>query len=315
MTKLAVVHPTTLLGKELRERLDERQDWWDDVALLTTDEEELGTLTEARGAAAIVGRADPIELEGIDLAFFCGPMARNRALLAELPNETTAVVLSPDATRGDGLPVVAGVNLEQASPGQVMISPHPGAIALSHLLHPLLALEVREAVATLVQPVSMLEERALHELFEQTRKLLNFAQPEPGVFGHQLAFNLLPLAGDADAVVGHLGAVLGEHLEVAVQIVQGGIFHGFAVSLYARFERDPGSDALRAALKRAPHVELARKPQHVGPIDAANHPEVLVGRVHPDPRQPGGYWLWAAMDNLTRGGALNAIEIAEAVLD
>jgi aspartate-semialdehyde dehydrogenase len=314
LTKLAVVHPTTLLGKELRERLDAQPSLGDDVALLTTDEEELGTLTEVRGGAAMVGRADPDALEGIDLAFFCGPIAANRPLLDGLPNDTTAVVLSLDATRGDGLPVVAGVNLEAASPGQVLVSPHPGAIAIAHLLHPLASLRLEQAVATLVQPASMREEPALHELFEQTRRVLTFGQQEPGLFGHQLAFNLLPIDGDADAVVGHLGAVLGESLDVTVQIVQGGVFHGFAVSLYARFAGDPGADGVRAALKRAAHVEMARKPQHLGPIDVAARGEVLVGRIHPDPRHPGGYWLWAAMDNLTRGGALNALEIAAAVL-
>jgi aspartate-semialdehyde dehydrogenase len=314
MTRLAIVHPTTLLGKELRERLDESPDWWDDLSLLTSDDEELGTLTEVRGAAAVVVRADAEALEGVDLAFFCGPMARNRPLLESLPSETTAVVLSPDATRGDGLPVVAGVNLEDASPGQVLVSPHPGAVAVAELLHPLVALGLESAVATLVQPASMLEEPALHELFEQTRKALNFARPEPGIFGHQLAFNLLPNAGDPDSVVALAGAILGDELDLAVQIVQGGVFHGFAISLYLRLARDPGAEALRAVLKKAPHVELARKPGHLGPLDAAAHAGIQVGRIHPDPRHPGSYWLWAAMDNLTRGGALNAIEIAQAAL-
>jgi aspartate-semialdehyde dehydrogenase len=314
MTKLAIVHPTTLLGKELREHLGEHASLGDDLVLLTTREDELGTLTEVRGRAAVVGRADPDELEGVELAFFAGPMAVNRALLEALPDATTAVVLSPDATRGDGVPVIAGVNLEAAAPGQVLISPHPAAIALAHLLHPLAGLRLERASATLVQPASMREEPALHELFEQTRKILTFSAQEPGLFGHQLAFNLMPIEGDADAVVGHLAAVLGEDLDLSVHIVQGGVFHGFAVSLYVRFTADPGAEEVRAALRRAPHVELARKPQHLGPIDAAGGGDVMVGRLHPDPRHPGGYWVWAAMDNLTRGGALNAIEIAAAVL-
>jgi aspartate-semialdehyde dehydrogenase len=314
MTKLAVVHPTTLLGKELRERLDEPGALGDDLVLLTTDEGELGTLTEVRGGAAIVGRADALALEGIDVAFFAGPLADSRELLAALPADTTAIVLSPDATRGDGIPVIAGVNLEAAEPGQVLISPHPGAIALAHLLHPLAELRLEQASATLVQPASMRGEPALHELFEQARKALTFAKQQPGIFGHQLVFNLLPIDGDADALVGQLNATLGEDLDVAVQIVQGGVFHGFALSLYVRFASDPGVEAVRSVLKRAPHVELVRKPQHLGPIDAASQANVLVGRLHPDPRHPGGYWIWAAMDNLTRGGALNGLAIAEAVL-
>ncbi len=240
MTKLAVVHPTTLLGKELRERLDEPGALGDDLVLLTTDEGELGTLTEVRGGAAIVGRADALALEGIDVAFFAGP---RRPAASCWPRCLPTPPLSccrptpraPTASRS-----IAGVNLEAAQPGQVLISPHPGAIALAHLLHPLAELGLEEARATLVQPASMREEAALHELFEQARKALNFGKQQPGIFGHQLVFNLLPIDGDADALVGQLNSTLGEDLDVAVQIVQGGVFHGFSISLYVRFASDPG---------------------------------------------------------------------------
>lgn len=309
------MRPTTLLGKELRTALDQRPDLWDQLRLLSNDENEVGTLTEARGEAAIVARADAEALEGVALAFFCGPIEANRALLADLPDATTAVVLSPDANRGDGLPIVAGVNLADAAPGRVLVSPHPGAIALAHLLHPLRPLGLQQAVATLVQPVSMWDGEALDQLFEQTKKLITFSEPAPGVFGHQLAFNLLPLRAAAEQLAGELAALLGEELDVTAHVVQGGIFHGFALSLYVRFDADPGMVALRGALSRQPNVELVRRPEHLGPLAAAESSAVLVGRIEKDTRHAGGYWLWAVMDNLTRGGALNAVEIAAAVLE
>ncbi len=315
MTTLALVHPANLLGKELRERLERRRQLWQELRLLTTREEEVGTLTEVRGAAAMVRRLEPEELEGVEVAFLCGAMAANRPLLAELPSETTAILLSPDATRGDGLPVVDGVNLEDATAGQVLVSPHPGAVALAHLLHPLRALHLEAAVATLVQPASMHEEAGIDELFEQTRRLLAFSDRKPtAVFGHQLAFNLLPVAGGGDHLLGHLGALFGEELDLALQIVQGGVFHAFAASVYLRFPSDPGAAAVRAALAAHPQVKLARDADHLGPTDAAVSEQLLVGHLRPDPRHAGAYWAWAVMDNLTRGGALNAIAIAEAVL-
>ncbi|HZI63277.1 MAG TPA: Asd/ArgC dimerization domain-containing protein, partial [Thermoanaerobaculia bacterium] len=252
-------------------------------------------------------------LEGVDLAFFCGDIEGNRPLLDRLPSETTAIVLSPDATRGDGVPVVAGINLDEATVGQVLISPHPGAVALAHLLFPLQPLGLESAVATLVQPVSMREEPALHELFEQTRRILSFSDQRPGMFGKQLAFNLLPAAAAAN-LTGELSGLVGGELELAVQVVQGGVFHGFALSVYTRFGGDPGLAAVREALRRHPHLELVRRPELLGPIDAAGKDAVLVGLIEPEPRRAGGYWLWAVMDNLTRGGALNALEIAAAVL-
>jgi aspartate-semialdehyde dehydrogenase len=314
VTTVALMHPNTLLGKELREGLERRRPLWQEMRLLTTHEDEEGTLTEVRGAAAVVRRFEPEDLEGVDVAFFCGAMAINRAALAELPSSATAILLAPDATRGDGLPVVAGINLEAATAGQVLVSPHPGAIALAHLLHPLKPLHLESAVATLVQPASMREEAGIDELVEQTRRILAFSDQKPTtVFGHQLAFNLLPAAGGSDHLVGHLAALLGEEIDLALQVVQGGVFHAFAASVYLGFQSDPGP-ALRAALGRHPAVRLARQPAHLGPIDAASNDQLLVGEVRPDPRHPGAYWAWAVMDNLTRGGALNALLIAEAVL-
>lgn len=316
MTSLAILHPGTLLGKELRQRLEGHpQLAAERLRLLTTRVDEAGLLTEAAGAAAVVTRFAPDDLAGIDLAFFCGTIAETRPLLADLPSETTAIVLAPDATRGDGLPVVAGINLDAAMAGQVLVSPHPGAVALAHLLHPLRELGLEQAVATLVQPASIQEEAGLHELFEQTRSILAFAaQPPSPTFRHQLAFNLLPTAGVSDPVVGQLGALLGEEVRVALQIVKGSVFHGFSLSVHTTFGTDPGAGAIRSALRASPVVEIFDRPDFLGPIDAAQSEQVLLGHVHADPRQAGAYWLWATMDNLTAGGALNALAIAEAVL-
>lgn len=316
MTSLAVLHPATLLGKELRQRLEAHpQLATGRLRLLTTRAEEAGTLTEAAGGAAVVTMFEADDLAGTDIVFFCGPIAETRPLLAELPSETTAIVLSPDATRGDGLPVVAGINSDAAMAGQVLISPHPGAVALAHLLHPLRRLGLEQAVATLIQPASLHEEAGLHELFEQTRSILTFsAQPPSPVFRRQIAFNLLPAGGGSDSLVGQLGALLGEDLRVALQIVQGGVFHGFSLSVHTVFASDPGAAAIRAALRSSPIVELFDEPDLLGPIDAAQSESLLVGHVHPDPRQAAAHWLWATMDNLTRGGAMNALEIAENVL-
>ena len=76
MHVVAVVHPTSLLAKELRERLEARSDLCRELRLLSLDEEEIGAVTESAGAAAFVGRLEPDSLAGVDLAFFCGDIAR-----------------------------------------------------------------------------------------------------------------------------------------------------------------------------------------------------------------------------------------------
>jgi aspartate-semialdehyde dehydrogenase len=316
VTTIAILYPMNLLGKELRETLERLPGIGGDVRLLSTREDEIGTLTEVAGSAALVTRYEPEGLKGVGVAFFCGSMAENRPILAEMPPETVAILLSFDATLEDGHPVVAGVNTDDAPGHRVLLSPHPGAVLLAHLLHALRELELSEAVATLVQPASMRDEPGIEELFEQTRQIVAMTRRQPTpVFGAQLSFNLLPTPLSADLVAAQLGAVLTgspPSPPVALQILQGAVFHSVSASLYVRCGGDPSVQTIRKALAGHVHLEAADKPRLFGPVDAAASDKVLYGSVRKD-EAGGGFWLWAAMDNLTRGGALNAIEIAEAV--
>lgn len=315
MTTLAIINPTTLLGQELRQRLDQRTSLWQELRLLATDVDQVGTLAEVRGAAALVRSFDGEALRDVAVAFFCGDMDCNRAALDALPAETTAIVLSPDAKPTAGAPIVAGINLAVADTDRILLSPHPAAVALAHLLYPLRPMGLEEAVGVVVQPASAREQAGLDELFEQTRAILSFRTDQPNsVFGHQLAFNLMPAAAPSGGVVGLLRAVLGEDMPLAVQVLQGGFFHSLAVSLYVRLVTDPGSEALGRALAAHSYLRLVADSEHLGPIEAAAEDRILVGAVSTDPDRSGGYWLWGVMDNLTRGGASNALEIAERVL-
>lgn len=319
MTALAIVHPSDLLGKELRQTLSGADPGisWQEIRLLSTNEQEVGTLTEVGGAAAMVQRYEPGSLDGVSVAFFCGPAAANRPLLrelAELPASVTAVVLSPDATPADGHPVVAGINRRPAG-ANVLLSPHPAVILLAHLIHPLAEVcEPREVTATVVQPASIFNEAGLEELFDQARQIVAMSERRrSALFGAQLAFNLMPAAHSGEttpAIATALATVLPAVPPVAVQLLQGGTFHGMALSLHLRADRMPGQSALRKALLAGPYVAAAGDPAHLGPIDAAVSEKVLLGPLRKDDL---GLWLWAVMDNLTRGGALNAIEIAAAV--
>jgi aspartate-semialdehyde dehydrogenase len=313
VTTFAILNPTNLLGKELKETLENRPEVAGDLLLLSNREEEIGTLTQVAGAAAMVTRYEPEKLRGVPVVFFCGPMAENRPLLADLPAETTAVILSYDATVEDGFPTVAGVNTGAARGRRVLLSPHPGVVLLANLLEALRGLSPEEAAATLIQPASMRDEAGIEELFEQTRQIVAMTRrTATPVFGAQLSFNLLPTPLPADPVAAQLGAAVTGLPPVALQILQGGIFHSVSASLWVRCAGDPSAQAVRKALAGHPHLEAADKPRHLGPVDAAASDKILFGSVRKD-EAAGGVWLWAVMDNLTRGGALNAIEVAESV--
>lgn len=323
MRSTVLVNPTTLLGKEMRDTLGARRSAWSDVRLLSSREDEIGSLSEIGDAAALVARLEPGSFAGVDVAFFCGAIGDTRPLLAELPDETTAIVLSTGATAADGRPVVAGVN-DGANVGggterKRLLSPHPAVILLAHLLHPLRGLGIEEAAATVIQPASVHDDAGIEELFEQTRQIVAISPKLPSpIFGSQLTFNVLPVPAASDPLREEIRQVLANEPPVSLQLLQGGIFHSLAASLYVRCASGPTGPpdvkALRKALGGNPHLELVRKPGHLGPIDAAAHDKVLVGTIQQEAEAPGGFWLWAVMDNLTRGGALNALALAESIL-
>jgi len=315
---LAIVEATTLLGKEVRDTLVGKPGLWSEVRLLTTREDELGALSEVAGAATFVRRADADGLSGVDLVFCCGTDEEARQVLLELPENATAVVLATDLkdyAAIAGQPIVSGVNFSRTQHGRVLLSPHPAVVLLAHLLHPLRGLGIEEAVATVIQPASMHGDPGIDELFEQTRQIVTMTQRRPSpIFGAQLAFNLLPTPASVQPLSAQLREVLAGDPPASLQLLQGGVFHSLAASVYVRFANRADAKSLRRTLGQHSHLELAKKPGHLGPVDAAAHEKILVGAVQEEPSTPGGFWLWAVMDNLTRGGALNAVEIAEEVL-
>lgn len=314
MHRLALLHPTTLLGKELRERLANRPDLCRELRLVSTDENEVGTLTEVAGAASFVTRFDEESFDGVDLALFCGDVARDRPALAALSSDLPAVVLSRGATASEGRFAVAGVRPEGWLGHERLVSPHPAAIALALLLDPLAALGPRRATATALMPVSVADEAGLEELFEQTRGILAFSgAPKARLFPAQIAFNLLPSADDAGLAAAAARAALGADYPVALHLVQGGVFHGVAIALHVELDARPAAAELRRKLARSPAIAAVKDTRRLGPVAVAGDERLLLGEVRASGVE-GGYWIWATLDNLVRGGAANAIALAERLL-
>jgi aspartate-semialdehyde dehydrogenase len=230
-----------------------------------------------------------------------------------------AVVLSPGAEPEDGDALIPSIGLGEGR-GPMAISPAAGAILLAHLLAPLRTFGLVGATATLLEPASTRGEPALHELFEQTKALLTFsAQPEPKVLGSQWAFNLGAASADDDANLRRqlrqlLATRSDDDLDLSVNTLHAGVFHGMSASLTLEFDAPVEVESLRDAWQADAAIELADEPERLGPVDAAQSEKLLVGDVRVDPNHPRRAWVWATMDNLTRGGAINAIEIAESLL-
>lgn len=316
--RLGIVNPTTLVGGEIKAVLEERGFQYDQVDLLDSTGEKAGSLTEIAAEAAVVQEISALNLEPLDIVFFTGP-AKTNAKWIEAAEE--ARCLSIDISTSDdareGLPVVAGVNSDAITEDRGrIVSPHPAAIPLILVLDRIRTLSpVRAGAATIIQPASHFGKDGIDELFQQTVQSLNMAKLPTEVFDRQLAFNLFPAADAVHAeglIRSDMTAVLG-HMPVAVSLVQGPAFHGHSLSIFVQTADDVRAESLRDVLGSTGALEYDDEPP-ASTVDAGARDAALIGRISRDPGVENGFWIWVVCDNLRRGAALNAVAIAEQVV-
>jgi aspartate-semialdehyde dehydrogenase len=168
--------------------------------------------------------------------------------------------------------------------------------------------------------------RAMEELKDQAIALLNFRDPPVEKFPRRLAFDCLPHIDkflddghtkEERKMVDESRKIMGlPDLRVSVTCVRVPVFVGHAVAIHAEFERPVSLAAARAALASAPGVTLHDEPgTYPTAADAAGNDPVHVGRLRRDEGLDNGLALWAVADNLRKGAATNAVQIAEALLE
>ncbi|MFA6956365.1 MAG: Asd/ArgC dimerization domain-containing protein [Thermoanaerobaculia bacterium] len=317
--RVAVVNPQTLVGGELKSLLHERGVHFAGIRLLDSTGENEGTLTDMGDEAAVVNEISDLELEDLDVVFFCGRAAKN----AQWIEKSAALgFLAMDLSRDrepsqSDTPLVANLNAGSAAQeAGAVVAPHPVTIPLALVLDRIRGLSPIElCTATVVQPASEFDKEGVDELFQQTIQSLNLQSLSTDVFARQIAFNLFPApsADSAEAQVEtELRSILG--VTVAVSLVQGSTFHGHSFSIFVRTKEPLETEAIRAALGASPAIEAVDE-ESGSTVDAGTKDSVLVGRVKRDDAVPNGIWIWAVCDNLRRGSALNALLVAETMFN
>jgi aspartate-semialdehyde dehydrogenase len=331
--RVAIAGASSLLGKELKQWLDESNFPASDIRLL--DEEfHAGTLTESGGEPAVIETVTEDSFERIRFAFFTGssdfskrhtPEARRAGavvidLSGGLGAEANArcwvpaldTTLSPPV---EGIPAGAAHDLFV-----VPSAPADAAISISAALAPA---GLERLALTFLQPVSERGQEAIEELESQVVKLLSF-QPVPRtVFDAQVGFNLVSSFGPesreklADArarIVAESGKYLaGRAPTPAIMLVQAPVFYSHAFTAYAEFKAAPALEDLAARLQRA-GLKIARESEEApSNVDVAGEARPVLGQPERDPSIVTGVWLWGAADNL-RVPAATAVTIAERLL-
>ena len=314
--RVGIVNPLTLVGTEIQTVLRERSFPLAKTVLLATGE-SAGALTEADGEPAYVQPVSDVELEDLDLVFFCGPPAGNHEWIERhREDKFIAVDLSQPSMSEEGTLAIAGVNLHDATGQTLIVSPHPVTIPIALILHQIEGLSpIDLCIANVVQPASEFEQAGVEELAQQTISVLNIQSVPKSVFDRQLAFNLYPaLEHNEEFIVAQLRGLVDVRTQIALLITQGTIFHSHTFSLFVKTDEELEIADVAASLRANAAIALPEEDEQFGTIDAAGKDEVLVAEVRRDPTISGGFWVWAVCDNLRRGSALNAVLIAEKVL-
>src|SRR3989338_7892967 len=324
---VAVVGATGAVGTEMIEILQERK----------FPVGELRPLASARSAGdrvsfhdqnLVVRELTKDSFEGVDIALFSAGADISREY-APLAAKAGAVVIDNSAAwrMGKDVPlVVPEVNrADIAKHKGIIANPNCSTIQLVVALKPLHdAARIKRIVVTTFQAVSGSGKEAMDELLEETQALLSFKEPTPTVYPHQIAFNCRPHIDDflpsgytkeEMKMLNETRKIMGDDsIRVTATTVRVPVYVGHSESVNIETEKKLSANEARAILCEAPGVLLYDDPAHKiypMPLDAAGKDEVYVGRIREDESVPNGLNLWIVADNLRKGAALNAIQIAE----
>ena len=334
--KVAVVGATGAVGREMVTILEERNFPATELHLFAS-ERSAGERISFRGKNLPVKRLEkPSQLAGIPLALFSAGAEVSRTLSPALVAQGTSVVDNSSAFRMvPEIPlVVPEVNPHHlpTRPGPCLIAnPNCATILLLVVLRPLLDLSPLERlVVTTFQSVSGTGREAMDELAGQLAQILNGEGDTivPKVYApYQIAFNCLPRIDaflpdgstkEEEKMVRESRKMLEiPDLPVSATCVRVPVMVGHSESVNLAFSRPVTPEAVRERLSRAPGVEVWDDPArelYPVPRSVAGRDEVLVGRIRRDPSVAHGINLWLTGDNLRKGAATNAIQIAELLL-
>ena len=326
---IAVVGATGTVGETIVQILEERDFPVADLHLLASSE-SAGSSVPFRGKNVRVREVDEFDFSKAKLVFFAaGPdvtlsfAAKARAAGCTVIDLSGALpsVQAPQVVPESNAQILTGLQ----KPLQIS-SPSPSATALAVVLAPLRGLvDMQRVTVTACLAVSAQGREAVSELARQTTALLNLHPLETRFFDRQMAFNVLAQVGTPDTqghvplekrLVTELREVLGmPDLKVSVTCVQAPVFFGDSYSVSVQLAAPVDLDAVNAAFEAGDGIELVEAgdyPTAVG--DAVGQDVVYVGRVRHGVDDTRELNLWLTSDNVRKGAALNAVQLAELLI-
>ncbi len=328
--RVAIVGATGAVGMELLRILEERRFPVDSLRLFAS-ERSAGRQLPFQGEPIPVEPLSADAFRGVDIAFFSAGAACSRSFVPLAVQAGALVIDNSSAFRMEpNIPlVIPEINGEAAHRHQgIIANPNCSTIILLMALAPLRQLSrIQRIIVSTYQAASGAGARAMQELLDATRAYLQGEPFEPQALPHPCAFNLFshnsPIGADGyneeeRKIIFESRKILNEpELAISATCVRVPVLRAHSESIHVELEHRPPLEAVYEAYRAFRGVRLVddRERNHFPmPIEATGQDEVLVGRLREDTALPNGLALFACGDQLRKGAALNAIQIAEIVM-
>jgi aspartate-semialdehyde dehydrogenase len=329
--KIAVVGATGNVGREMLNVLIQRQFPIAEVVALASTR-SVGTEVSFGDGTLKIKALDYYDFKGTDICLMSagGEIAREWA--PKIAAQGCIVIDNSSAWRMDRqVPlVVPEVNADALNdmPRGIVANPNCSTAQLVVALKPLHDLfKIKRVVVSTYQSVSGAGKEAMDELFTQTRAVFVADPIAQGTFTKQIAFNVIPhidvfldsgLTKEEWKMAVETQKILDPDIQLTATCVRVPVFVGHSESVNIEFELPVTAEKARAALRAAPGILVVDKREdggYVTPIECAGEDATFVSRIRKDPTVENGLNLWIVADNLRKGAALNAVQIAECLVN
>ena len=327
---VAVAGATGAVGREMLKTLEERNFPASKVIALASSR-SAGKRVPFQGGELVVEELTENSFEGVDIAIFSAGGGTSQKFAPHAQKAGCVVVDNSSAWRMDErcplvVPEVNAHALEKHN--GIIANPNCSTIQMVVALQPLHeAGKIKRVIVSTYQAVSGTGQKGIEELEKQVRQLFNMQDPAIEVYPYQIAFNCLPhidvfLDNDytkEEMKMVHETVKIMEDpgIKVTATTVRVPVFYGHSESVNVETEKKITSREARVILSRAPGIKVLDNPsEKIYPLalDAAGQDEVFVGRIREDETIANGLNMWVVADNIRKGAALNAVQIAETLI-
>jgi aspartate-semialdehyde dehydrogenase len=325
---VAIAGATGAVGTQMIECLEERKFPVGRIKFLAS-ERSVGKILEFNGKPVEVELLDHNAFEGIDIALFSAGGSRSEEFCPSAAKAGAVCVDNSSAWRMDpDVPlVVPEVNehaISQYTKKRIIANPNCSTIQMVVALKPLHDYaKIRRIVVSTYQAVSGTGKKAIDELRIQTGEMLNGRPAEAKVYPHRIAFNCLPQIDSFEPngytkeemkMINETRKILESDIRVTATTVRVPVFYGHSESVNIETEKKITVEKAFELFRNAPGCKLVddvANKVYPMPINAAGQDLTYIGRIREDESTENGLNLWVVADNIRKGAATNAVQIAE----